>query len=53
MLTATNCSTIACLRNQSTEMLINAMQYSLAIGYTSGVYGWGDFCAYTIEHNSI
>jgi len=43
MLAATNCSTLACLRQQTTETLINATQFSLAVGYTSNIYGWGDF----------
>ena len=43
MLAYSNCSSLACLRQQTTETLINAMQYSLAVGYTSKIYGWGDF----------
>lgn len=43
MLSATNCSSIACLRSQTTDTLIDAMQYTMAIGYTTGIYGWGDF----------
>ena len=43
MLAYTNCSNIACLRNQTTDTLISAMQYTMATGYNSGIYGWGDF----------
>lgn len=43
MLTSTNCDSLACLRGQSTQALIDSMQYSFNIGFTSGIYGWGDF----------
>lgn len=43
MLTSTNCDSLACLRRVSTQTLVDAMQYSLNIGFTSGFVGWGDF----------
>jgi carboxylesterase type B len=43
MLIATGCESLACLRNKTTDSLINAMQASLmSDGWTSS-YGWGDF----------
>lgn len=43
MLTATKCNELACLRRQSTQALIDAMQYTLRTGFFEGWYGWGDF----------
>ncbi|KAK4891690.1 hypothetical protein LTR27_009698 [Elasticomyces elasticus] len=43
MLDATNCSTLACLRSQESDVLIAAMQTSLDVGYNTQVYGYGDF----------
>jgi len=43
MLTATNCHDLSCIRSQSTETLINAMQSTLEVGFHEGWYGWGDF----------
>ncbi|EMC98112.1 hypothetical protein BAUCODRAFT_32113 [Baudoinia panamericana UAMH 10762] len=43
ILTATNCSTLACLRNQSTATIVSGMQSSLDVGYLTNVYGYGDF----------
>jgi carboxylesterase type B len=43
MLTATNCDNLACLRGQSTQTLIDAMQASLISYGWESYYGWGDF----------
>jgi carboxylesterase type B len=43
MLTATSCDNLACLRSQSTQSLIDAMQASLISYGWEKYYGWGDF----------
>jgi carboxylesterase type B len=43
MLKFSNCSSLACMRSQSSATLIAAMQSTLDDGYLNQVYGWGDF----------
>lgn len=43
MLAATKCLTLECLRSQTTQTLLEAMQTTLNVGYLEGNYGWGDF----------
>ncbi|KAK5175704.1 uncharacterized protein LTR77_000843 [Saxophila tyrrhenica] len=43
MLSATKCDNLACLRSQSTQSLIDAMQTSLVSTGWESYYGWGDF----------
>ena len=43
LLTATNCSDMACMRNLDYEVLANATALSYELGYESGVHGFGDF----------
>lgn len=43
MLKSTGCDNLACLRSESTESLIDAMQASLYNYGWESYYGWGDF----------
>lgn len=43
ILSASNCSTLTCLRSLSEEALTNAIDDSYEIGYTQGLYAYGDF----------
>ena len=43
MLAATACADLGCLRNQTTEALIGAMQATFDVGFNEGWYGHGDF----------
>lgn len=43
MLAATACDDLACLRNQTTDALIGAMQATFDVGFNEGWYGHGDF----------
>ncbi|THY81075.1 hypothetical protein D6C95_09241 [Aureobasidium pullulans] len=43
ILSASNCSTLTCLRSLSEEALTNAIDASYEIGYAQGLYTYGDF----------
>lgn len=54
MLTATNCIDLSCLRQQDTQTLTDAMQYTFDVGFNSGFYGWGDFYyGPSVDHEAI
>ncbi|TIA13550.1 hypothetical protein D6C83_08404, partial [Aureobasidium pullulans] len=43
ILSASNCSTLTCLRSLSEEALTNAIDASYESGYAQGLYAYGDF----------
>lgn len=43
MLAATACGDLTCLRSQTTDTLIGAMQATFDVGFKEGWYGHGDF----------
>jgi len=43
LLAATACSDLACLRNQTTDVLVGATQASLDVGFQERLYSHGDF----------
>ena len=43
LLDATNCTSLSCLRDVSSDALLNAANYSMTIGYEQQLYGYGDF----------
>ena len=42
-LAGADCDTLQCLRSQTTQTLVDAMQQTFSTGWTDGTYGWGDF----------
>ena len=43
VLAGAKCDSLSCLRRQSTQTLIDAMQAALTRGFKNNNYGWGDF----------
>lgn len=42
-LAGANCDSLSCLRSQTTQTLVDAMQSTFDTGWHNGDYGWGDF----------